>query len=333
MTNLLVLGGTQWLGRTIAIQARDRGIAVTCLARGVAGDPAEGIEFVAADRSMPTAYDAVRGRDWDAVVDVSWQPPFVAGAVAALGERTAHWTYVSSGSVYARTDIVGSDESSTRHAPLRDDAPTWETYGPAKAACEDLVVAGLGERAFVARAGLIGGPGDPSDRFGYWVSRFALADDETVLVPDAPDLSSQLIDVRDLADWIVSAPSLATSGPFNACGEAMPFPVVIAEAAAVAGFRGEQVLASPTWLAEHEVAIWSGPRSLPLWMNLPEYAGFNTRSDARALGAGLVRRSLVETIEDTLADERARGLARPRKAGLDRADELELIRLLPAKES
>ncbi len=328
MTNLLVLGGTQWLGREIATQARDRGIAVTCLARGEAGAPAEGIEFIAADRSTATAYDTVRDRDWDAVVDVSWQPAFVAAAVAALGKRTAHWTYVSSGSVYLRTDIVGSDESSTRHAPLGDEAATWDTYGPAKAVCEDLVVAGLGERAFLARAGLIGGPGDPSDRFGYWVSRFALADDGPVLVPDAPDLWSQVIDVRDLADWIVSASSLGTNGPINCCGEATPFPAVISDAAGVAGFRGEKIVASPTWLAEQEVAIWSGSRSLPLWLTLPEYAGFSTRSDARALAAGLVRRSLVETIEDTLADERARGLDRPRKAGLDRADELALIGLL-----
>lgn len=326
MTNLLVLGGTQWLGREIATQARDRGFAVTCLARGEAGPPADGIEFIAADRTAASAYDGVRGRDWDAVVDVSWQPAFVAEAVAALADRTAHWTYVSSGSVYARSDIPYSDESSTRYATLPDgEEANWETYGAAKAACEDLVVAGLGERAFVARAGLIGGPGDPSDRFGYWVSRFALAGNGPVLVPDSPDLSSQLIDVRDLAAWIVSAPAMGTNGPINACGPVMSFPDVIAMAAEVAGFTGEQILVSPEWLVEHEVANWSGPRSLPLWLNLPEYAGFSTRSDARSLAAGLIRRPSLDTMRDVLADERERGLDRPRKAGLARADELALI--------
>ncbi len=326
MTSLLVLGGTQWLGREIAVTARDRGIDVTCMARGEAGPPAEGIEFIAADRSQEGAYDRVADRDWDGVVDVSWQPDFVSRAVSALAHRTAHWTYVSSSSVYTRTDIRGADESSTRFAPLEEGLEAnWDTYGAAKAACEDLVVAGLGERAFLARSGLIGGHGDPSDRFGYWVARFALAGDSPVLVPDSPDLSSQVIDVRDLAAWIVSAPSAGTSGPKNACGSAMPFADVVALAAEVAGFTGEQILVSPEWLAEHEVAIWAGPRSLPLWLNLPEYAGFCSRSDARALAGGLVRRPLAETMRDVLADERVRGLDRERKAGLDRADELALI--------
>lgn len=326
MTTLLVLGGTQWLGREIAAQARDLGMEVTCIARGEAGPPAEGIEFVAADRRDPQAYDAVRDREWDAVVDVSWQPDFVASAIDALAHRAAHWTYVSSGSVYARSDIPDSDESSTRHAPLpAGQAATWETYGPAKAACEDLVVAGLGERAFLARAGLIGGPGDPSDRFGYWVSRFALAGDGPVLVPDSPELSTQLIDVRDLAAWIVAAPSIGAKGSMNACGATLPLPEVIALAAEVAGFTGAQILVSPEWLVEHEVDIWAGPRSLPLWLNLPEYAGFSSRSDALALAGGLVRRPLVDTMRDVLADERERGLDRPRKAGLDRAEELALI--------
>jgi len=328
MTNLLVLGGTQWVGREIAIQARDRGIAVTCLARGAAGSPADGVEFVAADRSSSDAYDAVSDTDWDAVVDVSWQPQFVAGAVDSLAARTAHWTYVSSGSVYSRTDIFGTDESSTRHPALLEGVATRDTYGPAKVACEDLVVAGLGERALLARAGLIGGPGDHTDRFGYWVSRFALARDGPVLVPDAPELTSQLIDVRDLAAWIVEAPSRRTNGPINTNGEITPLADTIGLCAAVAGFRGEQVLASQQWLVDHTVEIWQGPRSLPLWLTLPEYAGFSSRSDVRALAHGLVRRPLAETIADTLTDERARGLDRPRNAGLDRADELELISLL-----
>lgn len=326
MANLLVLGGTQWLGREIATQARDRGITVTCLARGEAGRPPDGIEFVAVDRTADNAYDAVRDRYWDAVVDVSWQPLFVASAVAALADRTAHWTYVSSGSVYARSDIQYTDESSARHTPLPDGADaSWEAYGPAKAACEDLVVAGLGERAFLARSGLIGGPRDPSDRFGYWVSRFALAGDGPVLVPNSPDLSSQLIDVRDLAAWIVSAPTLGTIGPMNACGSVMSFPDVVAMAAKVAGFTGKQILVSPEWLTEHAVAIWAGPKSLPLWLNLPEYAGFANRLDGRALEGGLVRRPLIDTMRDVLADERERGLDRPRKAGLNRSDELSLI--------
>ena len=115
MANLLVLGGTQCLGREIATQALDRGIKVTSLARGETGAPDPGVHFVASDRSRPDAYDEVRASDWDAVVDVSWKPSFVVGALAALGARVAHWTYVSSGSVYLRWDVAGEDESARLH--------------------------------------------------------------------------------------------------------------------------------------------------------------------------------------------------------------------------
>ena len=93
----------------------------------------------------------------------------------ALAEDAAHWTYVSSGSVYADTGTAGADEGAELVAPMLAGAAMGEEYGPAKAGCEALVSATLGERALLARVGLIGGPGDPSDRFGYWVSRFALA--------------------------------------------------------------------------------------------------------------------------------------------------------------
>lgn len=271
----------------------------------------------------------MRASDWDAVVDVSWKPSFVVGALAALGARATHWTYVSSGSVYLRWDVAGEDESAELHEPLDADiAEGWEVYGQAKARCEQEVRSAVGDRALRARAGLIGGPGDQSDRLGYWPSRFALARDGPVLVPNSPDLMSQTIDVRDIAMWIIDAPGYQLVGPFNAVGETQPFSAVIEIAADTADFRGEQVPADPAWLEVQGVQMWSGPRSLPLWLPTPEYAGYSTRTGDRAFAAGLVSRPIAETLADTLADEREGGLDRPRKACLERSDELALIALL-----
>lgn len=325
---ILMLGGTSWLGREVAQVGLERGHTVTCLARGESGQAPPGATFVRADRGEDTAYDGVCDQDWDGVVDVSWQPGLVRSAVTALAGRTGTWVYVSSGSVYAAQDSIGADESASLLPALEGDEATRETYGEAKVACERAVLGGVGEgKAVIARSGLIGGPGDHTDRTGYWPLRFArpATEDGSVLVPDSPDLSTQVIDVRDLASWLLHCIEGSVHGTFNAMGPVTRFADHLSAARHVSSHAGRLVAVSNQWLAEHGVNPWMGPRSLPLWLPGPAETGHGARCTDAAVAAGLVCRPLEQTLTDVLAWEIAQGPGRPRRAGLSSADERQLI--------
>jgi nucleoside-diphosphate-sugar epimerase len=318
---VLILGGTGWLSGRVARRWLDAGADVTCLARGARSAPA-GAELVIADRAGDAAYDAVAAQDWDEVVDVSSLVGHVAAAVAALGDRAGHWTYVSTVSVYRDAAIVGADEDA---ALLEPAGPGDEDdYGRQKVAAEQALRRARGAEVAVVRPGLIAGPGDPTDRFGYWVGRFALAGSGPVLAPARDDLRVQVIDVDDLAAFVVSVGRDTWTGTADAVGDSHPFSAVADAARTAAGHTGDLASAGDEWLIDQGVSYWAGPRSLPLWLPA-DMAGFATRANAtyRAAGGGI--RPLADTLARTLVDERARGLDRPRSAGLTRAEELELV--------
>lgn len=313
---LLILGGTALLGRAIAHAALDRGHAVTCLARGSSSVP-KGAAFICADRDDDDGLASVATRSWAAVIDVSRQPGQVRRAVRDL--RTRHWVLISSGNVYADFSTIEQDENAPLRPPLQGEVmEDMSTYGEAKVACEDAVRAS-DTSATIVRSGLIGGPGDWSGRTGYWPWRFAHPTGDDVIVPDDPDFPCAIIDVRDLASWVIAAAEQHLDATFNATGLTIPFHHVIAAAARVASSAVRPRAVPAAKLAELEIGAWMGPASLPLWIDDPAWRGFATMNTDRARAAGLLTRPLEDTLRDTLAYENQR--TEPRQAGL--SDEQE----------
>lgn len=326
---LLILGGTGFLGRELVACALEEGHEVTCLARGTQGPPDSAAAFVQADRTRAGAYDEVATRPWDCVIDLTWDPGCAEGALTALAPRARHWIFVSTVSVYARHDHAGADETAEILAPDFARGPGIERYGEAKAACEELCRRHLGDRLLIARAGLIGGPGDGSGRSGYWVARCARNPLSPLLVPDTPEASTQVVDVRDLAQWLIACAETRVTGTFDAVGPPVPFAEWVDLCRHVGGHTGEVRAADVDWLLAHDVAIFMGPRSMAMWVDeRGDYRGWSRRSGTRAESAGLAHRPREAVVTDLLAWETAEGLDRPRGAGLTAEEEAELLGLL-----
>ena len=295
---LLVIGGTQFLGRHIAKQAVARGHEVTLFNRGNRPPPDGVTEVIHGDRNADLS--ALSGGNWHAVIDnIAFFPRQVTELAQALGDRVGHYTFVSTVSVYADQDRPGLHEGSSLLA--LDDPSTEEvtndTYGALKAACEKALVDIFGGTSLIVRPGLIVGPDDPTDRFTYWPARVAKGG--SFIAPVGPDMPAQWIDVRDLAAWMLDATEAALEGTFNAVSEPGRFTIgdVIYESMAASGSGAEPVWVPEEFLLEHGVGPFI---EMPLWIP-GDGTNFWRIDGSRAKAAGLTVRPAAETVGATLA--------------------------------
>ncbi|MEV0648837.1 NAD-dependent epimerase/dehydratase family protein [Phytomonospora sp. NPDC050363] len=320
---LLVLGGTVYLSKTVAAHAVARGHDVTVATRGKTGEAPDGVTRLTIDRSTPEGLEPLRGKTFDAVVDVTRFPDQVQNTLEALAGNVGHWTFVSTCSVYNDDATPGQTPATAlTHEPTPDDSgdPAMELFGPSKVSCENQIRDRLGDKAFIVRPGLIVGPGDRGDRFGYWPRR--IAEGGEMLAPGDSSENIQYIDVRDLADWILDAAENGTTGTYDAICPPISRGAFLDQIATALDADVTFTWVPQDLLTEHEVAPWMGEQSLGLWLPLPEYAGFMNRDVTASVAAGMKIRPLGET---ALAWRDAAGPDPALRAGITREKESEIL--------
>jgi len=296
---ILVLGGTRFLGPHTVKYARARGHEVTLFNRGRSNpDLFQDLERLIGDRNGQL--EALEGREWDAVIDTcGYVPRIVKMSADLLRDHIKHYVFISTISVFADFNEIGLDETSAV-GKLDDETVedvTAETYGPLKALCEQAAEASMPGRVCNIRPGLIVGPLDRSDRFTYWPVRVAQGGE--VLAPHAPDEPTQVIDARDLAEFIVHSIERNVTGVYNVVSppDEMTMGELLEVSKRVSGSDATFTWADQDFLAEQSVEAWS---DMPCWIPKSMEAGAGTIRVDRALARGLTFRPIAETVRDTL---------------------------------
>lgn len=301
---ILILGGTGFIGPWEVEAAQAHGHEVTLFNRGKSAPGLfPDLEKLKGDRD-PDKDDglaALVGRKFDVVIDNSgYYPRHVKASAELLAPNVGHYIYISSISAYGLTDVEGQDVTApmaTMADPTVEEmGETWENYGPLKALCEGAAEEAMPGRVTVVRPGYIVGPGDHTFRFSYWPLR--IRDGGEVAVPGNPTDPIQIIDARDLANWIIHMAEQNITGVYNGCGpdQVLTMEQVVETSKKVTGGDAEFTWVPTSILEEHEDAYF------PIWTPYEgEYKGFHTFSNKGAIEAGLKFRPLSETITDLLA--------------------------------
>lgn len=308
---LLVLGGTNFVGRAVVEQALLRGDHVTTVNRGVSGPPVEGAAALHVDRwDRQALTDALGGGTWDAAIDTwSGAPVVVRDSARLLRDRVGHYGYVSSRSVYRWPLPPGMDEG----APVVDGDPGSaedHNYAAAKRGAELAVLESFPDRALLARSGLILGPYEDVGRLPWWLERMSRGG--RVPAPGPAEHKLQYIDARDLAGWMLDAATRRLSGVFNTVsrpGHATMGQLLEACNGVVAA-GAELVWLPPDAVEAAGVTGWI---DMPIWVPpRGEMAGLHDGDVSAACDEGLTCRPVHETVADTWQWLQAAGRPEPR---------------------
>jgi 2'-hydroxyisoflavone reductase len=326
--NILVIGGTQFLGRHLVNVALERGHTVTLFNRGNR-NPFPQLETIKGDRDPDkgNGLEALKHRNFDAVIDPSgYVPRIVKASAELLKDHTPHYTFISSISVYA-----GFEQPTAEDAPLAKledettEAVTGGSYGGLKVLCEQAAESVFPGQTLNIRPGLIVGEFDPTDRFTYWVERVARGG--KILVPATPDLETQFIDAADLATWTIRMVEQSTTGVFNATGNTTTIGQVLETIKTTLTADASFEYVPDAFLLEHNVNPWMGENSLPLWIPSSDEGSshFARVPIQKALEKHLGFRPLEYTVRDTTLFVKSRGADYVWKSGLTPEKELELL--------
>jgi len=333
---ILILGGTGFIGPNQVKYAVARGHKVTVFNRGRSqGEIPDEVERLYGDRNGQLA--ALKGRDWDVVIDnPTTLPRWVRDAAQILQGHARQYVFISTLSVYASWATPNMDET----APVEklsdpDSEDTRRDYGPLKALAEQEAEKWFPGKTTVIRPGLIVGPEDPSDRFTYWPVRLARGGE--VLAPGTPGDPVQIIDTRDLAEWTIRMVEQGDVGVYNAVGPRSPFTMGEMLAGIRAVLPGSLDIrftwADADFLSSRQVRPWS---DMPVWIpTVGETAGWSQVNIDRALAKGITFRPFAVTALDTLEWHRTRPAEAQEKmrAGLTPEREAEVLAAWRARPS
>jgi 2'-hydroxyisoflavone reductase len=324
---LLVIGGTRFSGRALVEQAVEAGHDVTVFHR-TPTDVVPQAEHVLGDRDQ--GVDVLAGRTFDAIVDTCGYVPSAVRASIETLPSSGWYGFVSSISAHVDGLPAGATEDSAIHQPPFPDTEdvTEETYGPLKAACEQVVLDAYGDRAAVIRPGYIVGPNDPTDRFTSWVRRASKGGE--MLAPGPADGAMQFVDARDLGAFVLHLADTKTGGTYNAVHPSgtVTRRGLLSIAAREGGVDTTVTWADPSWL----VAQLGDDRyrAFPMWDEVDE-PGAHWFDSSKAIAAGLRNRSVDETVRDTLTWDRSLGEDADRACGLSPEREAELLAAWPTR--